>query len=177
MRASEEDDQAPRKSASLPAASNEGAPAAIEPDEGSVQFKNVGIKEKLSDSDSATSWDLGLAYKEMGLFEDAIHAFEIVLRDPKKTALAKTMIGICQTSLARMDEAVRTFNQGLKLSTLDTNEKMGLLYELGKTYQMMGQSDDARRCYQSISEIDAEFADVAARIRSLKISKKSAVRI
>jgi pilus assembly protein FimV len=135
--------------------------------EGSVQFKNVGIKEKLSDSDSATNWDLGLAYKEMGLFEDAVHAFEFASRDPARTASAKNMIGICYAALSRMDEAVQTFNDGLKVVHLNDNEKMGLLYELGKTFQMMKRYKEAFDCFDQICKIDNKFADAAARIRAL----------
>lgn len=171
-----DDSENPDKSVVSAKAAPITVPSISEKSEGSVQFKNVGVKEKLSDSDSVTSWDLGLAYKEMGLFEDAIHAFEIVSRDPSKAAPAKMMIGICQTSLDRMDDAVLTFNEGLLVTDLDANKKMGLLYELGKTFQLMGQTDDARQCYEHIQEIDSDFADVASRMRSLIGAKKSAAR-
>ena len=135
--------------------------------EGSVQFKHVGIKEKISDSDSATAWDLGLAYKEMGLFEDAIQAFEIAARAPMRTAMGKTMLGVCYNALSRTDEAVMTFNEGLALPNLSDNDRMALLYELGKVYQNSGKLEDAVECYSRIHETDAGFADVAERLTSL----------
>ncbi len=135
--------------------------------EGSVQFKNVGIKEKLSDSDSATTWDLGLAYKEMGLFEDAIQAFHIAARDVSRTAAAKTMIGICYASLSQTDKAVETFNDGLNLPGLQVEQRLALLYELGNMYQMISKNAEALKCYKEIVSADPKFADVASRIGKL----------
>lgn len=168
-------DEAPQSE--MPSDKAPDMPSGFSNNEGSVQFKHVGIKEKLSDSDSATTWDLGLAYKEMGLFEDAIQAFEIASRDSTRTAAAKTMLGMCYASLSRMDKAVQTFNEGLAVADIDDNKKMGLLYELGKTYQMMGKRDDALRCYERIHEIDDKFADVADRLRAIVGAPKTTVRM
>ncbi len=134
---------------------------------GSVQFKNVGLQEKVSPADSGTNWDLGLAYQEMGLFEDAVQAFEIASRDPAKRAQATTMIGMCYVSLDRKEEAVATFKRGLENDSLDERQRLGLLYELGKTLQMMGERDQALDCFENIRDIDDSFADVEARISAL----------
>ncbi len=140
--------------------------------DGSVQFKNVGLQERISPSDAATNWDLGLAYKEMGLFEDAIHAFGIAARDPARAGSAKTMIGVCLASLNKMDEAVNVFEEGLTEEIADPQQKMGLLYELGKTYQQMNRPSEALRCFQKIFKIDKGFADIRSRIASLAGGKK-----
>lgn len=134
---------------------------------GNVRFKNVGLQEKVSAADSTTNWDLGLAYQEMGLYEDAIQAFRIASRDPAKKGQATTMIGMCYVSLDRKEEAVTTFEKGLKDDSLDERQRLGLLYELGKTLQMMGERERALDCFENIRDIDDSFADVKARISAL----------
>ena len=48
----------------------------IDVDEVFAKFKQ-GVKAQIADSDSATHYDLGVAYKEMGLLSDAAREFEI----------------------------------------------------------------------------------------------------
>ncbi len=43
------------------------------------QFKK-GVEETVKPEDSDTHYDLGIAYKEMGLLDDAVHEFETALR-------------------------------------------------------------------------------------------------
>jgi tetratricopeptide (TPR) repeat protein len=138
----------------------------------SVEFKHVGLQEKVSGSDAATNWDLGLAYKEMGLYEDAIQAFEVASRDSSRSGSAKTMIGMCYAALNRMDDALKTFEDGLKIEIQDPQQKMGLLYELGKTYQMMKRPNDAFDCFKKIYKMDKSFADIRSRIAALSGGKK-----
>ena len=167
----DEEASAPISGAETPAAPVRPSGRTI--NEGSVQFKHVGLKENISDSDSATAWDLGLAYKEMALFEDAIQAFEIAARAPSRSPAAKTMIGVCYASLSRIDEAVKTFQEGLALPKLSDNDRMALLYELGKVHQASGNSSDATACYLRIQEIDREFADVEERLSYLTAAENS----
>jgi pilus assembly protein FimV len=127
----------------------------------------VNIEKQVAASDYSTHYDLGIAYREMGLFEDAIREFETAAGDPARAVSCKQMIGICYAGLERFDEAIDTFKAGLAIKGVPRQEQMGMLYELGRVYEAMGKSDDALVCFAKIQARDPGFADVASRIATL----------
>ncbi len=133
--------------------------------------QKVALQEKISDGDFSTHYDLGIAYKDMGLFDNAIEEFNVASGDREKIALAKMMIGMCYVNLNRMDDAVAIYQEGLSVETLDRQQELGLLYELGVTYQMMEKKTEALDCFNKIIDFDPKFADVMSRIEALKSGK------
>ncbi len=131
------------------------------------QFK-AGVEKQISQSDYATHYDLGVAYKEMGLFEDAISEFEIASGDPARAASAEMMTGICLVGLGRFDDAIGTYNESLKKSGLDEGERMAIMYELGKTHETQGNKSAALEMFNKILNKDPGFADVVDRIDGLQ---------
>ena len=67
----------------------------IDVDQVFAKFKE-GVRAQISDSDSSTHYDLGVAYKEMGLLPDAITEFAMAARDPKLECTCFSMIGMIQ---------------------------------------------------------------------------------
>ncbi|MFO8070581.1 MAG: tetratricopeptide repeat protein [Polyangia bacterium] len=130
------------------------------------QFK-AGVKEQIDDTDFATHYDLGLAYREMGLLEDAIKEFEFASGDPSRAASVKMMIGMCHADLDNPKEAIASFEQGLARPDLATEEKLALKYELAKVLQDQGRNDDALELLNEVINTDPGFADVAERIEAL----------
>ena len=58
------------------------------------EFKK-GLEGELSDEDSETHYNLGIAYKEMGLIDDAIKEFQTSRNDSKRSMQSSTMLGVC----------------------------------------------------------------------------------
>jgi pilus assembly protein FimV len=135
--------------------------------DGVVSRYQMDEQEEISEDDFSTHYDLGIAYKDMGLFDDAIQEFKIASGDPERTASAKMMIGMCYNCLERNEDAVEVFKEGLACQKLEQKHELGLLYELGVTFQMMGKRKSALACFKKISKIDPEFTDVPARIKAL----------
>ena len=136
-------------------------------DEVFTQFK-AGVEKQVSQTDFATHYDLGVAYKEMGLFDDAISEFKIASGDPTRGATAQMMIGMCQVGAGKIDEAVATFQAGMETPGLEQEGKLALMYELGKAYEVAGKGDDAIGVYNQILMEDPGFADVVDRIDVLE---------
>ncbi|MCP4677179.1 MAG: tetratricopeptide repeat protein [Deltaproteobacteria bacterium] len=152
---------------------NDGKNAVEDEVSETVGRSRVDVQDQISDSDFSTHYDLGLAYKEMGLLEDAITEFQIASGDRGKIALTKQMIGMCYAGLERMDDAVNVFKEGLGQDNLEEQQERGLLYELGVVYQMMGKRDEALDCFHKINNQDSDFADVPARIETLTSGRVS----
>ncbi len=131
------------------------------------QFK-AGVEKQISQSDYATHYDLGVAYKEMGLFEDAISEFVIASGDPARVASAEMMTGICLVGLGRFDDAIGAYTESLNKPGLDEGERMAIMYELGKTHEAQGNKSAALELFNKILKKDPGFADVADRIDGLQ---------
>jgi tetratricopeptide (TPR) repeat protein len=135
------------------------------------QFK-AGVAAQVADSDAATHYDLGVAYQEMGLLNDAINEFELAAREPERTCVCQSMIGMIHLSLGDVDAAIDAFIRGLHASHRTVDQELALTYEIGNAYEARGVPDQAVYYFQRAARIDPGYDDprgnVGDRIRRLE---------
>lgn len=139
----------------------------IDVDQVFAKFKE-GVRAQVSDSDSATHYDLGVAYKEMGLLPDAINEFSIAARDPKLECTCHSMIGMIQLEQGEFDRASESYIRGLGAPQKTIDQEMSLYYDLGNVYEMKGSNAEALYYFQKIARRDPGYRDIKDRIESLK---------
>jgi tetratricopeptide (TPR) repeat protein len=127
------------------------------------QFK-AGVAAQISESDAATHYDLGVAYKEMGLVEDAIHEFSLAARDPGRECVCWSMIGMLRLSLGQVETAIDAFILGLHASQRTTEQELALNYEIGNAYEMHAP-DNALYYFQLVARIDPNYRDGRGTVR------------
>lgn len=127
-----------------------------------------GIREQLSEEDYETHYNLGIAYKEMDLFDEAIEEFRLAARDRKRALTCIDLIGLCYMAKGRSELAVQEFQQGLALSGFPPEEYRGLKYDLATAYEVLGDLQRALAILQELEKEDPRLRDVAARIRDLR---------
>jgi pilus assembly protein FimV len=127
----------------------------------------VMLEKPVDESDAETHYDLGLAYKEMGLVDEAIKAFEKTLRAPGREVQCRVMIGMCHREQGNPNEAIHQFKQGLHAQPSD-RELLSLYYEIGITYEAMGDDGEALYYFESVMRRDPSFADAGARADVLR---------
>jgi tetratricopeptide (TPR) repeat protein len=133
-----------------------------------ASFK-AGIRASVSDeSDSATRYDLGVAYKEMGLIVEAINEFEIAARDSTRECMCFAMIGLIYLEQNELDRASESYVRALSASTKTVEQEMSLYYDLGNVYEMKGKNQDALYYFQKIARRDPGYRDVSDRIMQLQ---------
>jgi tetratricopeptide (TPR) repeat protein len=132
------------------------------------QFKK-GVEQTVKPEDSATHYDLGIAYKEMALLDDAIHEFETALRgnDKRREVDCLSMIGLCRMAKGEPKEAIRAFRRALGSETLTKEAAKAIQYELGAAYEAAGDAEVGLWFLQRVAKADAAFRDVAARVAAL----------
>jgi tetratricopeptide (TPR) repeat protein len=131
------------------------------------------IAKPLGESDADTHYDLGLAYKEMGLHEEAIKEFLLVRDTPGRAVQCYLMIGLCHLERGKLTEAVSEFKNGLYVEGINEREAMALYYELGAAYDGLGDAREALYYFEKVAKRDSKFRDVAARIDALKKKAKA----
>jgi tetratricopeptide (TPR) repeat protein len=133
------------------------------------QFKESFAKS-IDDKDSETHYNMGIAYKEMGILEDAIKEFQISLKDPKRERQSISMIALCQIDLGNYPEAVKEFNKIISVMAPDDEAYLDIAYDLATAYMKNREYDNALKLFVEIHTKDSGFRDAAQQIESLKIT-------
>jgi tetratricopeptide (TPR) repeat protein len=131
-----------------------------------AQFKK-GVEEQIGIEDSDTHFDLGIAYKEMGLLDDAIHEFELARSNPQRECIAYTLIGLCFVEKGEIPEAIASFKKGLYADNKTDREELGLYFELGTAYELMHDPKEALYYYQKVHKRESTFRNVEDKLRAL----------
>jgi tetratricopeptide (TPR) repeat protein len=130
------------------------------------QFK-AGVAEQVSDDDSDTHFDLGIAYKEMGLFADARREFQVAMADPRRRCLCWTMIGLIYMEEGQPRDAIEAFQSGLESPEKTPAEAVGMHYELAMACEIGGLTDQARLHYEFVFQREPQFREVDQRLQRL----------
>ena len=134
---------------------------------GQARAPSVMLEKPLDDGDADTHYDLGLAYKEMGLYHEAIKAFDKARRGTKEVQ-SRLMIGICNREMGNGTEAVHQFKLGLHAEAISDRERQSLYYEIGATYEGMNDTSEALYYFEMVVKRDPGFADAASRAEGMR---------
>jgi tetratricopeptide (TPR) repeat protein len=131
------------------------------------EFKK-GVDKQLGNEDYDTRYNLGIAYKEMGLVDEAIAEFQLAAKDPNRLLECSSMLGICFMDKGMPKLAIKWFEKGLKTAGRREEEYQGLRYDLATAYEAAGDLDTALGIFTELYGQDANFRDVAAKLRELR---------
>jgi tetratricopeptide (TPR) repeat protein len=130
------------------------------------------VAAQISESDAATHYDLGVAYKEMGLHSDAIQEFELSARDPGRECVCQSMIGMIHRELGNVDAAIDAFIHGLRAPAKTREQELALTYEIGDCYESVRATDQALYYFQRVLRAEPGYSDMrgsaAERVRRLE---------
>ncbi len=126
------------------------------------------VFESIGEGDYRSHYDLGVAYKGMGLYQEAIEEFEIAAKDEEIRLKAYEMIGSCMLERNKIDDAIRILNEGLKINGHPKAEYFGLYFLLGNCYEKKQDFKNALRAYVNAYNIDKSVAELTKKITTLK---------
>ena len=131
------------------------------------RFKR-GIAENVDDEDHQSHYDLGVAFKEMGLLDEAIGEFQKALRGSEQQARTYEALGQCFLERSQFDVAATILKRALADGRVGDEQLVGVLYLLGYASEALDRYEDALMYYQRVFSVDIQFRDVADRIRTLE---------
>jgi tetratricopeptide (TPR) repeat protein len=141
------------------------------------QFK-AGVAAQISESDASTHYDLGVAYKEMGLYADAIGEFELAARDPGRECVCQSMIGVTHLQMGNIEAGIDALIRGLHASHKTVEQELALTYEIANAYEMRGVPEQALYYFQRVARMSPSYGDprgsVAERLRRIDVPKPAA---
>jgi tetratricopeptide (TPR) repeat protein len=131
------------------------------------EFKK-GVDKQLGKEDYDTRYNLGIAYKEMGLVDEAIAEFQLAAKDEGRLLECSSMLGICFLEKGMAKLAVKWFEKGLTAPGRTDEEYQGLRYDLATALETAGETDRALQIFTDLYGQDSTFRDVATRVRELR---------
>ncbi len=129
-----------------------------------------GVAETLSEEDYDTHYNLGIAYREMGLIDEAIGEFQLASKDPRYLVDCCSLLGNCFLEKGFEDLAVKWYRRGLEAPRITEDETLGLLYELGNLHMTAGDPEAAHATFVEIYGINSNYRDVVAKLEELRSS-------
>ena len=139
----------------------------------------LGEEEPLSQGDAETHYNLGIAFREMGLLDEAISEFQKVVQNVAKNApevppnflQSCHLLALCFMEKEMPRIAVKWYQRALDIPELESETILALYYDLGLAYE---QGSDIPAALESFTEVysqNIDYRDVAERIQLLQ--KKS----
>ncbi|HEY3279543.1 MAG TPA: tetratricopeptide repeat protein [Gemmatimonadales bacterium] len=131
-----------------------------------ARFKQ-GIDENIDEADFQSHYDLGVAFKEMGLLDEAIAEFQKALRAPEGKLRTSELLGVCFFDKGAYGVAESILRRGLDLPASGDQERLGVLYWLARALEEQGKKVDARDLYGRVFAVEIRFLDVGERVKAL----------
>lgn len=131
------------------------------------EFKK-GLEKELGDEDSETHYNLGIAYKEMGLIDDAIKEFQTSKNDPKRSMQSSTMLGVCYMEKGLFSLAIDVLTKAIKEVSDKDESYWAIKYEIADAYEKNNNLKEALDLYTEVFGWNARFRNVSEKMGQLK---------
>ena len=121
-------------------------------------------------NDPRSQYDLGVAYREMEMFDDAVAKFERAYQlfsdaeDPDQALLCSSMLTSTYLKLHKFDKAVEWSDIGLSLPHVQGIEWKSLEYDRAYALDQIGESEESLNGFRRILERDPDFRDVREQV-------------
>ena len=135
------------------------------------QFKR-GIEQNLDSEDYESHYDLGIAFKEMGLLDEAIAEFQKALRSPEGRLRTSEALGICFYDKEQFGISETVLRRAVETDDGGDEAKIGLLYWLGRAAEAQGKETDAITSYERALAVDIRFMDLSDRMHRLAADRR-----
>jgi len=119
-------------------------------------------------SDPQGHYDLGMSYREMGLTEQAIDSLRVAAKSPEFRLRAGELAGRCLLDLGRFDEAADMLRDTLQAPDLPASAAVDLRYQMALALEAAGSSPEALLEFERVYAAQANYSDVAMKIRLLR---------
>jgi tetratricopeptide (TPR) repeat protein len=126
-----------------------------------------GIEQNVELDDYHTHYDLGVAFKEMGLLDEAIAEFQKALRAPEGRLRTAEALGTAFFDKGQFAVAENLLRRAVETLAGGDDDKIGLLYWLGRAREAQGKSGEALGAYERAMAVDIRFMDLGERVQRL----------
>lgn len=132
-----------------------------------LQAFKRGIDENIEAEDYQAHYDLGVAFKEMGLLDEAISEFQKALRAPEGRLKTSEALGTAFYEKGQYAIAEAILKRAVESLGATDDEQIGLIYWLARSLEAQGKSEPAITAYERVMAVEIRFMDASARMTRL----------
>jgi tetratricopeptide (TPR) repeat protein len=127
-----------------------------------------------ADEDIETHYNLGVAYREMGLLEEAISEFQKVAKASDRDQAFRyalqccTLLGLSFMEKGHPAIAAMWYQRALRIPDLDNETQLALHYDLGVSLDLAGDAAGAQKSFAEVYATNIDYRDVAERLAALE---------
>jgi tetratricopeptide (TPR) repeat protein len=122
------------------------------------------VQEEIGESDPDARYNLGIAYKEMGLLDEAVGEFTRARQRPELFVGASSLLADTLAAKGDFASAVATLDEVLSSESLTESEVRDLRYHKAVLLSRDGKDEEAKEIFRSIFEEAPHYRDIASRV-------------
>ena len=130
-----------------------------------VQKLQAKVKEEIGESDPEARYNLGIAYKEMGLLDEAVEEFRLSRSRPALFLGSSCLLAETFAEKGDCDTALKTLNEVLASDGITPEESRDVRYQMAVLLSQIGKEDEAREIFLSLYESFPDYRDLRERVR------------
>ena len=133
-----------------------------------------GEDDAAGNGDFETHYNLGLAFQEMDLFEEALEEFQVAVGlvapgdGTSRYLQCCNLLGHCFMQKGVPQLAIKWFDKGLILPDASEDQRQAFRYELGAAYEQAGDFNRAIDLFTEVYGINVSYRGVNERLRELQ---------
>jgi len=135
----------------------------------------VSLPDEASSDDPKAQLDLGVAYREMGMFEDAVEKFEEAFssyetdNNEEESVRCSSLLSSTHLQLGHYRDTIQWADRGLGFSEIKSFERKTLEFDRAQAFELLGEFDESLKSYRKVFKEDPDFRDVQARISRIEL--------
>ncbi|MCD6192888.1 MAG: tetratricopeptide repeat protein [Candidatus Aminicenantes bacterium] len=134
-----------------------------------AEFKQV-LEERIPKEDYETHYNLGLAFMEQELFEEAIEEFLLAMKSESLELDSYVALALCYKATNQLDKAMEYLQQAFAKVKEGSFQYYSLKYEEAEILRLKGEVKKALKIFQEIKKWNPDYRDVQDKIKQIKKS-------
>jgi len=126
------------------------------------------LEDKVEKEDYESHYNLGIAFLEQGLFDEAIDECKMAAKDKSLEAECCSVISFCYRQKKEYREALKWLDKAQGISDKDPDQSFALKYEMATLYEEMNENKKALKVFNEVKDWNPDYRDVSEKIESLK---------
>jgi tetratricopeptide (TPR) repeat protein len=125
------------------------------------------LDEKVDQEDYDSHYNLGIAFLEQGLMDEAIEECKLAAQSDKLVVDSSSIISFCYRQKKEFEKAMEWINKALELAAEGSEQSFALKYDLASLYEDMGETEKSLNLYREIMDWNDNYRDAAEKVEEL----------
>ncbi|MCD6496802.1 MAG: tetratricopeptide repeat protein [Deltaproteobacteria bacterium] len=138
------------------------------PDRRFAEVMTQEVARQVSDEDAETHFDLGIAYRDMGMLDQAVDEFRKVERAPSRFVQAKILVAACRVDQNDFAGALNEYEDALASDTITEQEILDVHYQMADIFEKQGDVTAALSHFEEVAAQSGRYRDVQDRLAFLR---------